>query len=81
MSEKGDRRPRLSSRAAAGQERTVFLRISGHYDIHVPAEGEPQEALLQRVLFEPGYTLRFAFERHLGRVARSEPPATPAASP
>jgi hypothetical protein len=62
-----------------GRERTVFLKISGHYDIHLPAEGEPQEALFQRALFEPGYTLRFAFERHLERTARSAPPGTPAA--
>ncbi len=63
-----------------GQERTVFLKISGHYDIHLRADGEPRDALLQRVLFEPGYTLRFAFERHRERAARSAALAEPDAS-
>ena len=62
MAEKGDHADLAypAPPARPGQARTVLLRISGHYDIHLPAEGEPQEALLQRVLFEPGYTLRFA---------------------
>lgn len=45
-------------------ERTVFLKITGHYEVHLPAVGTPDHATLARVLEEPGYTLRFAFERY-----------------
>lgn len=54
-----------------GMERTVFLKISGYYDIRIRAEGEPQEAVLRRVLREPGYTLRFAYERYLEGASRA----------
>lgn len=45
-------------------ERTVFLKITGHYEVHLPATGEPDHATLARILEEPGYTLRFAYERY-----------------
>jgi hypothetical protein len=82
MAEKGDHADLAypAPPARPGQARTVLLRISGHYDIHLPAEGEPQEALLQRVLFEPGYTLRFAFDLHLQRAAQVGQSLGPASS-
>lgn len=46
-------------------ERTVFLKITGYYEIHLRPEGEPDHATLERVIEEPGYTLRFAYERYL----------------
>ena len=45
-------------------ERTVFLKITGYYEVHLRGVGEPDHATLRRVLEEPGYTLRFAFERY-----------------
>lgn len=82
MAEKGDYAdlvyPAPPPRPA--QARTVFLKISGHYDVHLRAEGEPQEALLQRILREPGFTLRFAYDRHRERVARAQTTAGLAAS-
>jgi hypothetical protein len=82
MAERGDRAD-LAYPAPAprpGLSRTVLLKISGHYDIHIVPEGDPQEALLQRVLLEPGFALRFAYERHRERLARAQPSADPAAS-
>lgn len=49
-------------------ERTVFLKITGYYEIHLPAVGEPDHGTLTRVLDEPGYTLRFAYERYMRAV-------------
>ncbi|NUM77932.1 hypothetical protein HUU40_26520 [candidate division KSB1 bacterium] len=45
-----------------GQQRSVVLKSSGYYEIHVSAEGEPQRELVSRLMAEPGaygqYTLR-----------------------
>jgi hypothetical protein len=64
-----------------GLTRTVLLKISGHYDIHLRPEGEPQEALFQRVLLEPGFALRFAHERYQERSARARTTASVATPP
>ncbi|MEJ2217773.1 MAG: hypothetical protein P8099_14280, partial [Gemmatimonadota bacterium] len=77
MSEKGDYSDLVypAPPARPGRDRTVFLRISGYYDIHLPAEGPPQEAVLQRMFSEPGYTLRFAFERYRETASQARLPA------
>lgn len=45
-----------------GHQRSVLLKSSGYYEIHVPAEGEPQRELLAKLMTEAGaygqYTLR-----------------------
>lgn len=50
-----------------GRQRSVLVKSSGYYRIHVSARGEPQTALLDRLLDEPGaygqYTLRLSKER------------------
>ena len=47
---------------AAGLERSVILKATGYYDIHLKAEGEPQHELLDKFHSEPGFTIRFAME-------------------
>lgn len=45
-----------------GHQRSVILKSSGYYEIHVSAEDEPQRELVSRLMAEPGaygqYTLR-----------------------
>jgi len=45
-----------------GMERTYMFKSGGYYTIHVPAEGEPQLELMQRMLREPGAFTRFSLE-------------------
>ncbi len=48
-----------------GWERSVILKASGYYTIHLRAEGEPQNELLEKFYSEPGYTIRFALQQYL----------------
>lgn len=49
----------------AGRERTVFVKASGYYKIHLEAKGEPQTDLIARVLAEPDFAARYAFREYL----------------
>jgi hypothetical protein len=50
-----------------GEERSVVLRVAGYYTILVPAEGQPQQALFDRLVSEPG-----AFGRYSRELLRAE---------
>jgi hypothetical protein len=43
------------------RERTVFVKASGYYRIHIDARGEPQTELIERVFQEPDFAARMAF--------------------
>jgi hypothetical protein len=43
-----------------GTQRTVILRASGYYDIHLNAAGPKQEQLLDKIHHEPGFALTFS---------------------
>lgn len=45
--------------------RSVLLKASGYYDIHLEAGGEPQKEALRRFLFEPGFAVRNAYQEYL----------------
>lgn len=45
-----------------GMERTYMFKSGGYYTVHIPAEGEPQPELMQRMLREPGVFTRFSLE-------------------
>jgi hypothetical protein len=47
-----------------GLERTVFVKATGYYDVHLTAAGEPQLATLYRLLAEPGYATRLSLEEY-----------------
>ncbi len=49
----------------AGLERTVFVKASGFYKVHVDATGEPRAKLAERVLTEPGFAARYSFREYL----------------
>ena len=40
--------------------RSFILKATGYYDIHVQADGEPDEGLLSRIEQEPGFAARYA---------------------
>ena len=48
-----------------GLERTVLVKASGYYRIHVDARGEPRTELIERVLGEPGFAARYSFGAYL----------------
>ena len=49
----------------AGLERTVFVKASGYYKVHVDATGQPQTELAERILAEPGFAARYCFREYL----------------
>lgn len=50
---------------STGMERTVFLKASGYYDIHMGALGEPQLDTLMKIRSEPGYASKYAWGEYL----------------
>ncbi len=64
---KGDR-AELTFRAPAhapGMERSVILKANGYYDIHLRAEGPPQNDTLLRFALEPGFVVQYSFREFL----------------
>ncbi len=47
----------------AGMERTVLLRASGYYEIHLDNSGPRQDQLLYRIHTEPGFALAYSQEQ------------------
>ena len=48
-----------------GLARTVFVKASGYYKVHLNALGEPKTGLVERVLGEPGFAARYSFREYL----------------
>jgi len=48
-----------------GMARSIFLKASGYYDIHLQAEGEPNYEILERIQSEPGFVVQYAFKQYL----------------
>jgi hypothetical protein len=48
-----------------GMERTVILKASGYYDIHLEGKGDPQLQLIDKLHSEPGYAVQYAFKEYL----------------
>ncbi len=49
----------------AGLDRTVLIKATGYYDIHLDARGEPQKEVADRILNEPGFAAQFALKEYL----------------
>jgi len=47
-----------------GRARSVFVKASGYYDIHLDAQGSPNLEVLTRVAMEPGYVARYALDQY-----------------
>jgi hypothetical protein len=48
-----------------GMARSVILKASGYYEIHLQAQGEPQVELLERIHTEPGFAVKQALKEYL----------------
>jgi len=48
-----------------GLERTLFVKASGYYKIHLEARSEPQTELIARVFGEPDFAARHTFRDYL----------------
>jgi hypothetical protein len=57
---------------APGRARTLILKTTGYYDIHLEAKGEPNIDIIERVHREPGFTLQFAYQEYLKKMERLE---------
>lgn len=53
-------------------KRTVLLKASGYYDIHLRAKGEPQIALWEPILKEPGFMVKYSL-RSIGNGIMKSP--------
>jgi RNA polymerase sigma factor (sigma-70 family) len=60
----------------AGRQRTVLVEVTGHYNVMVPADGDPQPEAFRRLVEEPGGFGRFVLDR-----LRSGSPAVAALAP
>lgn len=52
-------------------KRSVLLKATGFYDIHLDATGEPQPEILERLRSEPGFTVQFALKEYQREVTKS----------
>jgi len=57
------------------QDRTVFLKAQGYYDIHLEAKGEPQRELIDRIFHEPGLTAQVAAKAYFKSQAEKTNPS------
>jgi len=48
-----------------GMDRTVILKASGYYDIHLEGKGEPKLQIIDKLHSEPGFAVQYAFKEYL----------------
>lgn len=48
-----------------GMNRTVILKASGYYDIHLEGKGEPRLQIIDKLHSEPGFVVQYAFKEYL----------------
>jgi hypothetical protein len=77
MPEKGDYVELIFVAPSQGpdQDRTVFLKAQGYYDIHLEAKGEPQRELIDRIFREPGFTAQVAAKAYFKATAAKANPS------
>lgn len=46
-------------------ERSIILKASGYYDIHLKAEGEPKNDIIRKFFVDPEYMNKYAFKEYL----------------
>ena len=77
MPEKGDYAELIfmAPSQSPDQDRTVFLKAQGYYDIHLEAKGEPQWELIDRIFREPGLTVQVAAKAYFKAQAEKANPS------
>jgi hypothetical protein len=48
-----------------GSKRSIFLKTSGYYEIHLPKDQPEQTELLQKLAIVPGFSVEFALDLYL----------------
>lgn len=46
-------------------DRTIILKASGYYDIHMSSLDEPRTETLSKILLEPGCAVKYAWGEYL----------------
>lgn len=54
-----------SSSQLDDMDRSVILKASGYYDIHLKGEGEPKFDILEKIHAESGFVIQYAFKEYL----------------
>jgi len=45
-------------------DRSLFIKVSGYYDIHLESKGKPQHELLDRIHNEPGFAAQYSLQNY-----------------
>jgi hypothetical protein len=51
-----------------GSERSIFLKTTGYYDIHLKKDSPEQSALLEKLWFNPGYIVKYSLELYIDKL-------------
>jgi hypothetical protein len=46
-------------------DRTLILKASGYYDIHLEGKGKPQLQIIDKLHSEPGFVIQYAYKEYL----------------
>jgi hypothetical protein len=49
---------------SSDRERSLILKVTGYYDIHLEAKGEPNLELIEKIHSEPGFTIQYALQEY-----------------
>jgi hypothetical protein len=49
----------------AGMDRSIVLKASGYYEIHLDAKQGPQPGIIERFLSEPGFAIQYSLQKYL----------------
>jgi hypothetical protein len=51
-----------------GYERTIFLKTTGYYDIHLKKDQPAQTVFLEKLMNEPGYAVKYSLEKYIEKM-------------
>jgi hypothetical protein len=73
MPEKGDRAELVfpAPPSIDGMNRTIILKSTGYYQIHIQGQGEAQYEILDKIHSQPGFSIRYALQKYIESKGKS----------